>query len=310
MKQAFRTSAYLKAKTLTLIHQSNAIIAEYQADGYVITLRQLYYQLVARGLIDNIFKNYKKLIEAVGQGRMNGLIDWDAIEDRVRGVSGFPAFNNPAHLMKNIDHYYAEELWSDQDYFILILSEKDAVSNVVERACQEWRVSSMMCRGYTSLSALYELAGQLMEQRDKGKIVKVIHLGDHDPSGQDMTRDNEKRLRLFMSDPSFQLERIALNMDQVKLYNPPPAPAKASDSRTPGYIKKHGQQVWELDALNPKVIVELVSARIRELCDVDKFEIAKAVEARNRAEIAHVGRNYERARNLLLYAEHGDDNEH
>lgn len=200
MKEAFRTSAYLKANTLTLIHQSNEIIAEYQADGYVITLRQLYYQLVARGLIDNVFANYKKLIAAIGQGRMNGLIDWSAIEDRVRGVTGFPHFESPADLMLNVHRHYAEELWQDQRYFILILSEKDAVSNVIERACQEWRVSSMMCRGYTSLSALYELAKQLMSERDNGKEIKVIHLGDHDPSGQDMTRDNEARQR---SAPSY-----------------------------------------------------------------------------------------------------------
>lgn len=307
MREAFRTSVYLKAKTLTLIEQSNKVIAEYQADGYVITLRQLYYQLVARGLLDNIHGNYKKLIAAVGQGRMNGLIDWDAIEDRVRGVSGFPEFDAPADLMQNIHKHYSEDLWKDQDNFVLILSEKDAVSNVIDRACQEWRVSSMMCRGYASLSALYELGKQLAHMQRQGKNVCVIHLGDHDPSGQDMTRDNEKRLRLFMDDPGFKLERIALNMDQVKEYNPPPAPAKGSDSRTPGYIAKHGTLVWELDALRPQIIVDLVSDKIRKLCDVPKFKIASAIEKRNRAEMEFVGQNYEKARNLLLWSEHNNE---
>lgn len=107
-----------------------------------------------------------------------------------------------------------------------------------------------------------------------------------------------------MDDPTFELERIALNMDQIKLYNPPPAPVKPKDSRTPGYIRQHGSQVWELDAMKPKVIVELVSNRIAELCDIEKFEEAKKIEARNRREIAFVGKNYDRALSLLLHVDH------
>lgn len=127
-------------------------------------------------------------------------------------------------------------------------------------------------------------------------------MGDHDPSGWDMTRDNEARLRMFIQDENFTLERIALNFDQVKLYNPPPAPANEKDARTPGYRARFGDDVWELDALHPKVIEDLVSSRIEELCDMDKLNFNLAIEARNKAEIELVGSNYEKARNLLLWS--------
>jgi len=119
-----------------------------------------------------------------------------------------------------------------------------------------------------------------------------------------MTRDNEKRLGVFMDDPSFRLERMALNTDQVKLYKPIPAPVKHKDSRAPAYVREHGKLVWELDALEPRVIDDLAQDRIRELCDMEKFNTAIAIEARNKRELQYVGANYDRARNLLLHADY------
>ena len=78
----FFKATKFRASSLAIIDQANEIIDEYQADGYDLTLRQLYYQFVARNLIPNSQSEYNKLGTAINNGRLAGLIDWDAIKDR------------------------------------------------------------------------------------------------------------------------------------------------------------------------------------------------------------------------------------
>jgi hypothetical protein len=76
-----------RSASLSVIELANSIIAEYQAQGYDLTLRQLYYQFVARGIIPNSDAEYKKLGSVINDGRLAGLIDWDSITDRTRLAS-------------------------------------------------------------------------------------------------------------------------------------------------------------------------------------------------------------------------------
>lgn len=111
---------------------------------------------------------------------------------------------------------------------------------------------------------------------NQGKKVHVLHLGDHDPSGLDMTRDNEDRLRMFIGhhtdDSLFDIHRLALNMDQVRTHNPPPNPAKSTDSRFQGYAAEFGTKSWELDALEPKVIASLIQSHVDEFIDREQWD--------------------------------------
>jgi hypothetical protein len=107
----------------------------------------------------------------------------------------------------------------------------------------------------------------------------VIHLGDHDPSGLDMSRDIRERLTTFVSfhlghDPGDRLEvhRIALNMDQVRRYNPPPNFAKRNDSRYRAYARQYGEESWELDALDPDVLIGLIGEHVRRYLDEVRWE--------------------------------------
>ena len=98
----------------------------------------------------------------------------------------------------------------------------------------------------------------------------MIHLGDHDPSGIDMTRDIGDRLALF--DAETTVRRIALNMNQVEAYSPPPNPAKLTDARANGYITRYGNQSWELDALDPTTLDALITSTIDEFRDPEQWE--------------------------------------
>jgi hypothetical protein len=257
-------------KSQKMIAVANAIIAEYQAGGYALTLRQLYYQFVARDVIPNSQKEYKNLGSIINDARLAGLIDWEAIEDRTRNLRSEPHWRNPAGVIKSAADGYGIDLWSDQPNRVEVWVEKDALVGVLERPCSELDVAYFSCRGYTSQSELWGAAQRHMAYERKDQEVFVIHLGDHDPSGIDMSRDIQDRLGLFGAGTI--VRRIALNMDQVEEHEPPPNPAKMTDARFAGYSAKYGDESWELDALEPKVLDALIRENIEELMDRELWD--------------------------------------
>lgn len=253
------------AGSVSIIEQANDIIAAYAVQGFTLTLRQLYYQFVARGLIPNRQTEYKRLGSIINDARLAGLIDWDAIVDRTRNLQDLAHWDNPEQIIRAVASQYREDRWQDQQYRLEVWIEKDALVGVIQGTCQRNDVPYFSCRGYTSQSELWGAAMRLKAYENDGQETVVIHLGDHDPSGIDMSRDIRDRLRLFGA--KTQLRRIALNMNQVEQYDPPPNPAKLTDSRAEGYIGEYGDDSWELDALEPTVLDALVQAEIDNWLD-------------------------------------------
>ena len=233
------------ADTIAVIDRANVIIEDYQAQGFDLTLRQLYYQFVARGLIPNKDSEYKRLGGIVNDARLAGLIDWAAIQDRTRNLGSLAHWESPNSIINAVASQYRRDLWAGQPYRPEVWIEKDALVGVIEGVCNELDVPFFSCRGYTSQSEMWA-ASQRLESYLPDQKPLILHLGDHDPSGVDMSRDIRERLELFMGGVEF--DRLALNMDQVQQYAPPPNPAKITDSRAVGYIAIHGDESWELDA--------------------------------------------------------------
>jgi hypothetical protein len=264
------TSQDFRPATMRAIHQANAIIATYLAQGYKLTLRQLYYQFVARDLIPNTQKDYKRLGSIINDGRLAGLIDWEAIEDRTRNLESLAHWSSPSDIMGAVAMQYRTDRWENQPHRVEVWIEKEALAGVFERICQELDVPYLSCRGYTSQSEMWAASQRLIEYEEAGQEVVILHFGDHDPSGIDMTRDIRDRLALFGC--GADVRRLALNMDQVHAYDPPPNPAKLTDSRIASYIRAHGRQSWELDALEPQVMAALVRDAITELIDLERWD--------------------------------------
>lgn len=262
---------------MTIIEHAIGIIDEYQRDGFVLTLRQLYYQFVSRDILPNKQSEYKRLGSIINDARLAGLIDWSAIEDRTRNVRTVSTWDNPAEIVEAVANQYKEDLWAGQEYRPEVWIEKDALLGVIEPVCQRWRLPYFACRGYTSQSEQYRAGKRFAETISNGQLPLVLHLGDHDPSGIDMTRDNTDRLELFASEP-VEVRRLALNMDQVRRYRPPPNPAKESDGRAAGYIAKYGNKSWELDALDPHVIDRLIEDEVKNVLDRQLWAQAKLHE--------------------------------
>ena len=168
--------------------------------------------------------------------------------------------------------------WDNQPCRPEVWIEKDALTGVIEPACQELDVAYFACRGYSSQSEQWRAGRRFRRYQRDGQEVIVFHFGDHDPSGIDMTRDNQDRLDMF-SVNGVEVKRLALNMDQVEAYSPPPNFAKLTDTRARDYIARFGDKSWELDALDPPVIDRLIRDAILEIRDEDLWQ--EAVEREN-----------------------------
>lgn len=318
---------------LETIARVNAILRDFGSQGFDLTARQIYYQFVANkwfpedrtwtqipgtnrwrrdpnGTV-NAEPNYKWLCDIISDGRMTGRIDWSSVVDRTRRINQISTWDTPRELMRDAAASFANDLWRDQPGYVEVWVEKEALAGVVERPSVEHRCPFFSCRGYASQSAMWGAAQRLGKVIATDKQVRILYLGDHDPSGIDMTRDIEERLLLFLATDYFHendhlssdevwdyiikrftVERIALTMDQVHEYDPPPDPAKLSDSRARGYIEEYGTRAWELDALSPTVLADLIAEGVDNVLDGDLWDKAADVEAEHQRKLDVVVKNW------------------
>lgn len=315
------------------------ICEDYQRQGYTLTLRQLYYQLVSKDLIPNHDKVYAKLSSLKDEVVYSGRVDWDVFEDRGRLPSTPWYEEDIKSALEDTADRYRLARQTGQPTHIEVWTEKDAISAILKRVTVETGITLVVNKGYSSSTAMYSAYERFVEMIADGKKVKILYFGDHDPSGLDMIRDIEDRimfmfangnrfsesgylydlveewwvsnslniydvvnlgpeyeiaLKLLDSDTSnekaekafdagkirlfiiqnqlFEIEQIGLTMDQILSYNPPPNPAKITDPRAKGYVKKFGQVSWEVDALSPNVMTGIVKGAIFQIMDNDVYD--------------------------------------
>lgn len=288
---------------LRIIGHANRLLERYAAGGIDATLRQLYYRFVALDLFpddrkwtwvskdqkwvrdDNGTKNaepnYTWLGDIISDARMAGLVDWDHITDITRYLRDLPHWDHPRDVLKGGINSYNTDKWAEQQNYVEVWVEKDALVSVLNRVCRELDVPYFSCRGYTSLSEMWVASQRLLEKIKAGKCVHIIHLGDHDPSGVDMSRDIKARLDLFCGQ-SIHIMRVALNWPQIQRFQPPPNPAKLTDSRAKKYIAKYGHESWELDALAPETLYDIIRRAVAMFRDEEKWQAAVGKQERGR----------------------------
>ena len=145
--------------------------------------------------IPNKDSEYKKLGDTVADGRLMGLIDWNAIVDRTRNLHKNSHWDSPADIISSAASSFAYDKWSEQPYRIEAWVEKQALDGLLESACEPLDVPYFSCRGYASISEIWSAAMRLKSWKKAGQKILILHLGDHDPSGIDMSRDIVDRLR-------------------------------------------------------------------------------------------------------------------
>lgn len=278
-----------KMKLLLVI---NEIMSDYAEQGYDLSLRQLFYQLVSRDIISNSQKQYKNLGTLVNDGRLAGILDWSQIVDRGRELVEPPHWDDPADIVRSAARSFRIDKWEGQENHVLVSVEKQALEGVLEPVCKRLDVDFIANKGYSSQSTMWNLGRKLLDMRDDhDKNIVVLYLGDHDPSGLDMDRDVAKRLALFSEGP-VEFARLALRWEQIEELKPPENPAKLTDSRSGKYVAEFGDSSWELDAIEPKALDEIVTLAVQSYLDMDLWEEAREKERRMRTNLAAFSDNY------------------
>lgn len=232
-----------------------------------LTLRQIYYRLVAKYGLPNTRSNYNSLSKILVKARELDEIDETKIEDRTRTTIGgdFGYFNPKDFVERQINELlnspelYSRRLWENQENYIEVWVEKDALSKVISAITNKYNVLTAPSKGYGSYSYLKEAT-----QRFPDKPVTVLHFSDHDPSGIDMTRDLRTRLIKYSNRQDIVVKRIALTHEQVQERSLPPNPTKTADPRSQMYIKQYGGECWELDAIEPDELQEIVQTEVEK----------------------------------------------
>lgn len=271
---------------LELIDWVRRVVETYGRQGMNVSVRQVYYRAVASGLLPSAGSTYNKIQGALNDGRMAGLIPWTYVEDRGRGLRGLTTWDSPAAVLRHASATYLRDLWAGQPYRPEVWVEKQALEGVVGDICSsdELRVDFYATKGYDSQSQQWRAGQRLARYIQKGQRPIILYLGDHDPSGLHMTEDVAKRLYLFTGVP-VMVQRIALTMTQIEKYNPPPFDVKMGDSRAAGYVAEHGGDAWELDALDPSVLKQLITDSVMMLRDQRIWDENLAEETDDKREL-------------------------
>ena len=270
----------LQNKTVELINQAYNILSEYNP----MTLRQVYYQLVARHVIDNKRSEYQRLSNALVRARQEDLIPWEWIEDRGRQPRAVSMWQDLPDFLETVKHSYRKNIWDRQPGYTEVWLEKDALSGVFSDITKAYGVTLVVGRGYNSWSAYKDAADRFDEYLDKP--IKILYFGDFDPSGEDILRALGDSLDFFGTSP--EIKKIALTPEDVITYDLPPDFTKKTDSRAAKFIKKYGDQAVELDALPLPVLQQKIRQSIEENIDLEALREIQAVEEREREELTNL----------------------
>ena len=267
-----------KESSNKLLTDIQGVIKQYP--GLKMTVRQIYYRLVAGQKLPNSMSSYNRVKRILTEARLEGQVSFDAIEDRTRAIITYAQTADTVeqytrdweYTIRKLDKLYTLPRWYGQPSRVIVLVEKQALQGLFMDVCKEKQVDLLVCRGYPSITVLYKLARQVRNTQQK---VQVLYYGDYDPSGLDIDRNVEERLRQDFG-ASFTFKRYAITRDQIEEYDIPPAPAKDTDSRTRGMEERLGEAMQvELDAIDPPDLQTIIRDSIDEFFDSEGYELKR-----------------------------------
>lgn len=257
-----------------IIENSVDILRQYEPG--VLTIRGLHYQLVSRGMTNDI-QHYKRVVAATGQARWDGVIDFDAFSDRDRALAcetkADPVYleEKEAEAKEQIRLWmtlYHRNRWENQPYYPEVFIEKKALEGVFYKSCRNMGIALGACKGYPSLTFLHDAALRFSEANERGQQPIILYFGDYDPSGEDIPRALKENIQ-NLGCPDIEVRRICLMEEQVLEWNLPPAPAKLTDSRTANW---DGIGQVELDAVRPEKLIKLLETAVADIFDEELYE--------------------------------------
>ncbi len=240
-----------------------------------LTLRQIFYQLVGQGYIENNVSQYGMLSKLLKYARIDGYVSWDDIEDRVRAFHDLRGWDDKEHFSRQeVRHFlngYKRDLMQSQDRYIEVWLEKDALSAIFRRVTEPYTIPVTVCRGFSSVSFLNDFRKRLLDYANKKAV--MLYFGDFDPSGVEMLESMKTTLTGELEIHGIEFKRVALNGEDIFSYNLPhdPDALKESDTRAKKFKERYGTYAVELDALRPDVLEGKIRDAIESELDIEAF---------------------------------------
>lgn len=261
------------------------VIYDVVAENCPMTVRQVFYQLVTHGVIDKTEGEYNStVVRLLTEMRLNSDILWSWIADNTRWMRKTKTYSSLEQALRQTAAFYRRSVWENQDAYVEVWLEKEALAGVVVGVTGEWDVPLMVTRGYPSITYLHTAAETIEAE---GKPAYLYYFGDYDPSGLDISRNVEERLRQFTPKAEIHFHRVAVTPEQITEWGLPTRPTKSSDTRSRSF---QGDSV-EVDAIPPDQLRELVRDCIEQHIDRDLFLVLRIAEENERELLTKMAAN-------------------
>lgn len=266
------------AKSLRVLEIAREVLAA----NHPMTVRQVYYQLVSRQVIENSRSAYQAVSNLLVDARKDGTIPWKWIEDRLRRPRAVSMWDDLPDFAETAKRAYRRDVWSEQPRYVECWLEKDALSGIFEDVLDEYGVTLNVARGYDGWDSIHNAALRYEEKED----VSVLYFGDFDPSGEDMVRSLRERIAHFECRP--EILKCALTLEDVKRHKLPPDVTKATDTRRAAFVEMYGDISVELDALPIDVLRGRIVSEVESRMDLRALAKVRQVEKRERAKLGRL----------------------
>lgn len=286
----------------------STVISTAQQHG-PLTLRQLFYRLVAAGAIPKAEAEYRKVKAMVKTVREDADLDWGLILDNVRTSYGQRRYSSVAEAKTDMARRYRRDLMATQSVEVQLWAESDSVASIIWDPADEYGIRTFVGRGHSSRGFIWDAAKRITKATKDGKGIAILHVGDHDPSGEDIYRDLTDTMALyaaaqltgravadirsdlagasidwtgsFGNDLTFH--RVAVRPEHERRYGLLTAPPKRSDPRT---AKFTGTGTIEAEAFTTPDLHDLVRTAIEAHLDLGLLKQAEAAEEADRKALA------------------------
>jgi hypothetical protein len=266
------------AKTLALLETAIEVLSK----NHPMTVRQVYYQLVSRQVIDNNRGQYQAVSNALVDARKSGEVPWDWIEDRLRRPRTVSMWKGLPDFAETARQAYRRDVWATQPSYVECWLEKDALSGIFEGALSPYGITLNVGRGYDGWDSIHNAA----KRYGDGSSASVLYFGDLDPSGEDMVRSLRERLAYFQSSP--EITKCALTDEDVTRHSLPPDFTKKTDTRRAKFIAEHGDRCVELDALPVNILRQRILSEVQSRMDLAALEAVRRQETNERQQLVQM----------------------
>ena len=275
MTAVYRTSALKRSRrTNAELHELDLMICQVCAEDHPLSVRGVFYRVMSAGAVEKTEKAYAAVQREVLKLRRSGILPYEWIADGTRWQVKQPSWDTAQDALDDAVSSYRRSVWRNQDVYVEVWSEKEAIASIVSPTTSKWDVPLMIARGFASESFLWSTANTIRLQGEDGKDAVIYQLGDHDPSGLAAWQHVQTKLREFAPDVDIEFERLAVTEGQIAAYDLPTRPTKITDSRAKTFV---GESV-EVDAIQTRILRDIVEDAITSWIDDDALRITQMVE--------------------------------